>query len=266
MTTLGVADEAPAVPGADAAAGQAEGAWTGWVDLLGEQRDSLVRMAHLRLRRDVSGSDAEDVVHEVFLRVVGRGPDPREIDRPTAYLRRAVVNECVTRWRRHRELAVDDTPDRHEGDHADRCATGVAVRAALDLLTPRQRSVIVLGFLCGYADDEVAATLGIEPVTVRTLRARALRRMREAFEDPREPAEPGRPGAPREPGEPGEGPSGGPREAAPVVARRVILPTGPAPQRVVARVPGRVAADPPGVPAAGVGAAAVAPPRTPTSG
>ena len=160
-----------------------------WAALIGDQRADLVRIAHLRIRHDVSGVDAEDVVHEVFLRMVRRGPDPRGVSRPAAYLRQAVANECVTRWRRHREWAVPDTPDRTEHDHAERCVAALAVRQAMAALTPRQHSVITLGFLHGYTDAEVAAALGIQPVTVRTLRRRALDRMRVALADP-EPSRP----------------------------------------------------------------------------
>lgn len=155
----------------------------GWAELMCRYRSDLVRVARLRLRRDMSGSDAEDVVHEVFARVARRGPDPRAVNRPAAYLRQAVANECVTRWRRAREWAVEDAPDRTERDHADRCVAGLAVRQALVALTPRQRSVIVLGFLGGHTDAEVAEEMGIQTVTVRTLRRRALERMRAALED-----------------------------------------------------------------------------------
>lgn len=159
----------------------------GWAELIGAYRSDLIRVARMRMRQDVSGSDAEDVVHEVFLRVVRRGPDPREVNRPAAYLRQAVANECVTRWRRAREWAVEDTPDRIERDHAEPCVVGLTVHQALDALTPRQRSVIVLGFLRGHTDAEVADELGIQPVTVRTLRRRGLERMRVALggQDPK---------------------------------------------------------------------------------
>lgn len=154
----------------------------GWAEMMCRYRPDLVRVAHLRLHRDVSGSDAEDVVHEVFARVARRGPDPATVNRPDAYLRQAVANECMTRWRRAREWAVEDTPDRTERDHAERCVAALTVRQVLGVLTPRQRTVIVLGFLRGLSDAEVAEAMGIQNVTVRTLRRRALDRMRLALE------------------------------------------------------------------------------------
>lgn len=152
-----------------------------WADLMGRYRAELVRTARARLGRDLPGCDAEDVVHEVFLRVVRRGPNPDQVQRPVAYLRRAIANECITRGRRHREWAVEQAPEVQERDHAEYCAVALAVRQALVALTPRQRSVVVLGFLHGYSDAEMASTLGIAPVTVRTLRRRALDRMRAAL-------------------------------------------------------------------------------------
>ena len=99
---------------------------------------------------------------------------------PGAYLRRAVGNECVSRWRRTaREVVVAELPDRpgpgvDEGV-LDRIALGDAVRA----LTARQRRVIAMTVLDDRPDSEAAELLGISEVTVRTTRSRALARLRE---------------------------------------------------------------------------------------
>jgi len=149
-----------------------------WGGVLGTCRGDLVRTARSRL--GAGGADAEDVVHDVVVRVLRGGKGVQDMATPGAYLRRAVGNECVSRWRRtSREVLVAELPDlpRPAADDAvlDRLALGDAVRA----LTARQRRVIALTVLDDRPDAEVAELLGITEVTVRTTRSRALARMRD---------------------------------------------------------------------------------------
>ncbi len=150
----------------------------GWADVLGNHRGDLVRTARSRLGS--GGADAEDVVHDVVVRVLKGRRDAAEMATPGAYLRRAVGNECVSRWRRtSREVVMADLPDRPRpaGDEAvlDKLVLGEAVQT----LTPRQRRVIALTVLDDRPDAEVADQLGVSEVTVRTTRSRALARLRE---------------------------------------------------------------------------------------
>lgn len=149
-----------------------------WADVLGAHRGDLVRTARSRLGS--GGADAEDVVHDVVVRVLRGRRDAAEMATPGAYLRRAVGNECVSRWRRtSREIVVAELPDvsRPAADEAvlDKLVLGEAVL----ILTPRQRRVIALTVLDDRPDSEVADELGVSEVTIRTTRSRALARLRE---------------------------------------------------------------------------------------
>ena len=153
----------------------------GWAGVLAEHRAELVRMAESRLSR---GADAEDVLHEVLLRVLRSGREIEAVSTPMAYLRRAIANECVSTWRRSsREVLVESLPDRAMDTLADSCIDRLALRRALAALTDRQRRVIVLTVLDDRADDEVALLLGVTAVTVRTTRRRALARLRAELTD-----------------------------------------------------------------------------------
>lgn len=148
-----------------------------WAGTLDTHRGELVRTARSRLGG--GGADAEDVVHDVVVRVLKRGRDAREVDSPGAYLRRAVGNECVSRWRRTaREVVVAELPDRPRPPHDDAVLDRIALAGAVAALTARQRRVIVLTVLDDRPDAEVADLLGISEVTVRTTRSRALARLR----------------------------------------------------------------------------------------
>ena len=154
---------------------------TGWAGVLTEHRAELVRIAESRLSR---GADAEDVLHEVLLRVLRSGRAIDAVGAPVAYLRRAVANECVSNWRRSaHDVLVAAMPEQSSDNLADSCLDRLAVRRALTVLTERQRRVIVLTVLDDQADYEVALLLGVTAVTVRTTRRRALARLRTELVD-----------------------------------------------------------------------------------
>lgn len=149
-----------------------------WGDVLGTHRDNLVRTARTRL--GTGGADAEDVVHDVVVRVLRGGRAAAEMATPGAYLRRAVGNECVSRWRRTaKEVVVADLPEAARPAHDEAVLDRLALTEALTVLTARQRRVIAVTVLDDRPDSEAAAELGISEVTVRTTRSRALARLRE---------------------------------------------------------------------------------------
>ncbi len=146
-----------------------------WEELFPAYRDSLVRFAESYAHR---ASEAEDVVQDVFVRLLRPG-GAAVPERPGAYLRRAVANECVSHWRRRRrERLTDEVPERSYEDAAATAVDRVVLNAAVATLPMRMRQVIALGFLEGMGDADVARALGITPITVRTTRTRALRHLR----------------------------------------------------------------------------------------
>jgi len=154
-----------------------------WAGVLDAHRGELVRGARARL--GAGGADAEDVVHDVVVRVLRGGRDSAEMATPGAYLRRAVGNECVSRWRRtSREVTMAELPDRSHPGIEDTVLERLALAEAVGVLTARQRRVIALTVLEDRPDDEVAALLGISEVTVRTTRSRALARLRDRLTAP----------------------------------------------------------------------------------
>jgi RNA polymerase sigma factor (sigma-70 family) len=147
-----------------------------WADLLAAHRVDLLRIARVRLR---GLADAEDVVQEVTLRVLRAGRPATAVAAPAAYLRRAVVNECTSHWRRSsRDVLTDTVPDRPTDDTVDACLDRMLLHGALAGLTERQRRIITLSLLDDRADADIAAALGISEVTVRTTRLRGLARLR----------------------------------------------------------------------------------------
>ncbi|NES13984.1 MULTISPECIES: SigE family RNA polymerase sigma factor [Micromonospora] len=137
----------------------------------------LLRTAYLLTgNRDA----AQDLVHEALLKVMRHW---RRVDEPIAYVRRAMVNERTSRWRRVglRELLTSTVPDRAGPDSTD----GVAVRdellAALDRLPVRMRTVLVLRYWEDLPEAEVAAVMDCSLGTVKSQAARGLARLREVL-------------------------------------------------------------------------------------
>ena len=138
--------------------------------------------ALLRTARALAGDahTAEDLLQEVLLRASRRWGHIGELDRPIAYVRRMLVHETVS-WRRRltRLVFTAEPPDRAgPDDHAERVTERDALDRRLDRLPARQRAVLVLRYYEGLGDDDIAATLGCSPGTVRAHASRALTTLR----------------------------------------------------------------------------------------
>ncbi len=142
-------------------------AWSGAASVYAQAYRDLLRVAYVLTG---SSAAAEDVVHDVFCRV---GPRIAELEDPAPYLRVAVVNQCRSR---HRRLVRAPRPDRPVEVVLD---TGLTeLRDALQALPVRQRTAIVLRYLCDLPESEIADILDCRPATVRSLVHRGLADLR----------------------------------------------------------------------------------------
>ncbi|SBT45345.1 SigE family RNA polymerase sigma factor [Micromonospora auratinigra] len=123
---------------------------------------------------------AQDLVHESLVKVMRHW---RRLDEPMAYVRRTMVNERTSRWRRLglRELLTAAVPDRAGPDPTDVVAVRDELLAALDRLPVRMRTVLVLRYWEDLPEAEVAALMGCAPGTVKSQAARGLARLRDVL-------------------------------------------------------------------------------------
>lgn len=145
----------------------------GFSEFVLSRQAALLRTAYLLTGH---AQDAEDLVQAALVKVV---PQWRRIsDNPEPYVRRVMVNENVSRWRRRRwrEQSTDELPEvlAQDPDQAEL----LAVRSALAALAPRQRAVLVLRYYEGLSEAEIASTLGIAPGTVKSQARDGLARLR----------------------------------------------------------------------------------------
>jgi RNA polymerase sigma-70 factor (sigma-E family) len=120
---------------------------------------------------------AEELVQQALVSTWGRWRRI-EHDQPLAYVRRAMVHTHTSWWRRSRregslppsyDPAAPEGPDLGERDRTV---------AALRLLPPRQRAVVVLRYYEDLSEADIARVLGCSPGTVKSQASKALRTLR----------------------------------------------------------------------------------------
>jgi RNA polymerase sigma-70 factor (ECF subfamily) len=156
------------------------------------------------LRRSVGDQTlAEDLLQEVFLRVVKARAEWKGESKFTTWVYAIARNLCIDHARRavHRDARSLDAPtrpddeagetlhDRLAGDERDaegRASDGqvrVRVEAAVADLPPDQREVFLLREVMDMPFAEIAVVVGAPEPTVKSRMRYALERLREALED-----------------------------------------------------------------------------------
>jgi len=129
---------------------------------------------------------AEDAVSEAFVRVYRRWRRGG-IEHPRAYIRRAVVNEVNSRFRRltveRREATKHSGDDRGLRAADDQLADADLLFRALQTLPERQRTALVLRYYGAFSEADIATTMGIAVGTVKSSVSRGLERLRAVMDE-----------------------------------------------------------------------------------
>ena len=147
-------------------------------DLYVRQAPEALRLAFL-LTSDAAL--AEDITQEAFIRVAGRFRHLRSAGAFDAYLRRTVVNLCMSHHRRRR---VERTYLERQRTRPDRAHEQPDVAArdeltrALRSLPMRQRAAVVLRYYADLPEQQVADMLGCSVSAARSLVFRAMETLR----------------------------------------------------------------------------------------
>ncbi|WP_435828465.1 SigE family RNA polymerase sigma factor [Saccharopolyspora shandongensis] len=176
----------PAVPTATEASGVYRGrARRGDMAAAEDDFAEFVRVALpglMRYGHALTGNphDAADLVQTVLEKVGARWSKiSRNCADPTAYVRKAMANTHVSRWRRtRRETLLADFPDIPAAIQQDRLEHE-PLWVALRSLPPRQRAVVVLRYYEGLSELEIADSLGISCGTVKSQASKAMATLRK---------------------------------------------------------------------------------------
>ena len=126
-----------------------------------------------------SSAEAEDVAQETMAKAYGRWWRIRS-DAPR-WVARVSANNAIDVWRtrgRHDRLTAEELVRAHDGEPI---LERLALVDALSRLSRRQREVVVLRYLAGYPEADVAAILDCSVGTVKTHASRGLRALRDTL-------------------------------------------------------------------------------------
>ncbi len=130
--------------------------------------------ANVRVAYAMIGSrhEAEEIDQDSVLALARQWGSVRH---PESYLRRTITNRAIAVLRRRAVAArhpVDPPPPSEDGRL-------VELRDALLRLPDRQRAAVVLRFVAGLDDREIASALDCRPGTARSLMSRGLAALRK---------------------------------------------------------------------------------------
>jgi RNA polymerase sigma factor (sigma-70 family) len=128
------------------------------------------------IARRVTGevTSAEDAAIEAMAKAHVRWRTLRHDDRRASWVLKVATNEAIERLPR----AVASHATGHDDDFSDQIVLRQTLSAALHRLPSRQREALVLRFLVGLPENEVATTLQLSLGTVKTHIRRGLARLR----------------------------------------------------------------------------------------
>lgn len=134
--------------------------------LVHERHKALVGYAYLLTGRT---KEAEDLVQDALVKTYTRKSTP-EPGGAEAYVRRTILTLYLDGYRRRRRWSgirhLVGSPEQTDG-HESTTADQVDVAAALDALTPRQRSAIVLRYFEDLTVPQIAEQMGCSVGTVK---------------------------------------------------------------------------------------------------
>lgn len=162
----------------------ADGDQAAFTELFHHYKD---RLHHFLYKLTESTELTEDTIQEIFLKLWKARAMMPEIQNLGSYLYRMAQNHCINVFKRQAREALilaelQKTTPRlmpTTDEVLDAKAIQEKLKAALEKLSPQQRKVYQLSREQGLRHDQIAASLGISPSTVKGHMISALRTLRE---------------------------------------------------------------------------------------
>ena len=155
-------------------------------EVVAREQSRLLRF----IRRQVADPhDAEDILQDVFQRLVEANALLMPIEHVTGWLFRVARNRIIDVFRKKRpddELGLDDllrSPDPGPEEEFERAARLEAIEAALAELPEEQRRVFIAHEVEGRSFKEMAEESGVSINTLLSRKRYAVLRLRERLQD-----------------------------------------------------------------------------------
>ncbi len=132
--------------------------------------------------------EAEDLTGDVILKIAKALP--RQKGNFNSWIYKIARNTVIDFYRknsvRKSKVSVQEIPGElpdESKDFTEQILNEASLKKAMKLLTERQKEVIILKFIEGYKNREIAKIIGTSEGAVKLLQFRALKQMREYFEE-----------------------------------------------------------------------------------
>lgn len=149
-------------------------------DLLDKYSDIVLRIAYTYLK---NRADAEDIVQDVFLRIIDKKPSFNDESHEKSWLIRATINMCKNKvnmfWNKNK-CSIDDV---QEFAVSDKYNTDTSVFQAVMALGEKYRVVVYMYYYEGYSTPEIADVIGKNETTIRSLLHRARNKLKDMLKE-----------------------------------------------------------------------------------
>ena len=149
-------------------------------DLLDKYSDMVLRIAYTYLK---NRADAEDIVQDVFLRIIDKKPSFNDESHEKLWLIRATINMCKNKvnmfWNKNK-CSIDDV---QEFAVSDKYNTDTSVFQAVMALGEKYRVVVYMYYYEGYSTPEIADVIGKNETTIRSLLHRARNKLKDMLKE-----------------------------------------------------------------------------------
>lgn len=149
-------------------------------DLLDKYGDMVLRIAYTYLK---NRADAEDIVQDVFLRIIDKKPSFNDENHEKSWLIRVTINMCKNKvnmfWNKNK-CSIDDV---QEFAVSDKYNTDTSVFQAVMALGEKYRVVVYMYYYEGYSTPEIANVIGKSETTIRSLLHRARNKLKDMLKE-----------------------------------------------------------------------------------
>ncbi|MBD9025825.1 MAG: sigma-70 family RNA polymerase sigma factor [Clostridiales bacterium] len=140
----------------------------------------VLRIAYTYLK---NRADAEDIVQDVFLRIIDKKPSFNDENHEKSWLIRATINMCKNKvnmfWNKNK-CSIDDV---QEFAVSDKYNTDTSVFQAVMALGEKYRVVVYMYYYEGYSTPEIANVIGKSETTIRSLLHRARNKLKDMLKE-----------------------------------------------------------------------------------
>lgn len=147
-------------------------------DAIRRHGTAVYRLAYAYMH---SPHDADDVFQDVFQRYAEKAPAFRDDEHRRAWLLRVTINRCRSLYRSAWWKRI--VPLEHASGLSTPPPEDPVLTGALDRLPVKYRTVIHLSCHEGLDTQEIAALLGVKPVSVRSQLSRARTMLTELLKE-----------------------------------------------------------------------------------